>query len=83
MDEFGSTFPDVDPDTADIEDLWDAVESAIDGRPGWALLERAVCSTFTFHKEAIFRDLQNNAAAVADHPMVQLLAVGPGCARCR
>ncbi|MFM1723907.1 DUF3320 domain-containing protein [Rhodococcus sp. PAM 2766] len=77
MDEFGIDLPDVDPDTADIEDLWDAVESAIDGRPGWALLERAVCSTFTFHKEAIFRDLQNNAAAVADHPMVQLLAVGP------
>ncbi|NKW62110.1 DUF4011 domain-containing protein [Rhodococcus hoagii] len=34
MDEFGIDLPDVDPDTADIEDLWDAVESAIDGRRG-------------------------------------------------
>ncbi|WP_137725716.1 DUF3320 domain-containing protein [Prescottella subtropica] len=77
MDEFGIDLPDVDPDLSEIDGLWGAIGSLIGGRAGWALLDRVVCATFTFHKEAIFRDLQNNAAAVADHPMVQLLAVGP------
>ena len=53
-----------------------AVRRAV--RPtGWRVDETAVLSTFTFHKEVIYRDLRANEEAVADHPMVRLLAKGP------
>jgi len=36
-----------------------------------------VLATFSFHKEAIYRDLQENERAVLTDPMVQVLALGP------
>ena len=69
------------PTLDDLEDnsyraAADAVRGAIRGT-GWNIDETAVLSTFTFHKEVIYRDLRANEKAVVDHPMVRLLAEGP------
>lgn len=69
------------PTLDDLEDnsyraAVDAVGSAVRGTD-WKINETAVLSTFTFHKEVIYRDLRANEKAVADNPMVRLLAEGP------
>jgi hypothetical protein len=53
------------------------VKAAVAGRAGWEIEGRCVLTTFTFHKEAMYRDLVDNADQLADHPMVRLLALGP------
>ena len=58
----------------------EAVRRAVRGT-GWRVDETAVLSTFTFHKEVIYRDLRANEEAVAAHPMVRLLAEGPTSAQ--
>ncbi|SEL36759.1 Part of AAA domain-containing protein [Rhodococcus maanshanensis] len=77
MEDCGVTLPDVDPDVPDLLALTEGITHAIRGHAGWSIVDRIVCTAFTFHKEAIYRDLLANAQAVASHPMVQLLAVGP------
>lgn len=77
MEEYGITLPDVDPDAPDLHNLFSTVTQLTRTHSGWSVLDRAVCTNFTFHKESIYRDLLANGDAVAAHPMVQLLAVGP------
>ncbi|MGQ0433896.1 MAG: DUF3320 domain-containing protein [Microthrixaceae bacterium] len=55
----------------------DAIAPLITDRPGWSFHDRLVVSTFTFHKEAMYRDLLDNEGIVASHPLVQVLALGP------
>ena len=75
--DFGISLPTLD----DLEDnsyraAVKAVRQAVGGRD-WEVDDTAVLSTFTFHKEVIYRDLRANEEAVAQHPMVRLLAKGP------
>lgn len=58
-------------------EIADRVAEAIKVQKGWSIHDRAVLTNFTFHKEAMYRDLLDNAEAVAAHPMVQMLALGP------
>jgi very-short-patch-repair endonuclease len=53
------------------------VEERIGSRKGWSVLPRAVLSTFTFHKEAMYRDLLDNENELIESPLVQVLALGP------
>lgn len=43
----------------------------------WAVKKRAVLANFSFPKLAMYNDLRENSEAIGDHPLVQLLAVGP------
>jgi len=36
-----------------------------------------VLSTFSFHKEAMYRDLRDNFEQIAEHAIVSALAAGP------
>lgn len=53
------------------------VIAAVTGQKGWSVQDRTVLTTFTFHKEAMYRDLLDNDSVIASHPMVQMLALGP------
>ncbi|MXW95591.1 MAG: DUF4011 domain-containing protein [Acidimicrobiaceae bacterium] len=69
------------PALDDLEDIsYDtatkAVRKAVRGT-GWRIDKTAVLSTFTFHKEVIYRDLRANEEAVTGHKIVRLLAEGP------
>lgn len=58
-----------------------AAERSLQRQRGWTLSDRAVVSTFTFHKEAMYRDLEVNIDKVTASPLIQLLALGGGSKR--
>ncbi|PKW25732.1 DUF3320 domain-containing protein [Phycicoccus duodecadis] len=75
LNDFGVTLPTVeDPETADVEELLDAVRSAVAKKPGWMVSSDVTLSVFSFMKEAMYRDLLENAEAIAAHPVVTALA---------
>jgi very-short-patch-repair endonuclease len=61
----------------DVTDQLTLVGTAIKRQRGWSVNERVVLTSFTFHKEAMYRDLLENAEEIAENPLVQLLALGP------
>lgn len=73
--EFGVTLPVVD-DVSDmtVSSLLDQVSAAIAERRDWRVTEDVVLSAFSFQKEAMYRDLQANEAAITAHPLVSALA---------
>ena len=77
LNELGVELPGLDADEVDLPDLRAAIGAAIADRPGWAVLERAVLTTFSFHKEAMYRDLTDNASTILAHAQVQLIGLGP------
>ncbi len=77
MGELGIDLPELDADDPDLPGLRDRIAAAVSARPGWLVLERAVLTTFSFQKEAMYRDLTDNADTILANPHVQLLALGP------
>lgn len=75
MREFGIQLPNID-DVAELSvlDLLAKIRNAVSAEQGWTVEPTIVLSTFSFHKEAMFRDLQENEATVLDHPVVRALA---------
>lgn len=76
--EFGISLPTVEEfEEVGFAGIMRNVERLVQGRRGWSVAERAVLTTFTFHKEAMYRDLQVNEDLLVENPMVQVLALGP------
>ncbi len=75
--ERGISLPSLDElEDNDYQEVLESVRRAVRST-GSRIEETAVLSTFTFQKEVIYRDLRDNEATVANHPMVRLLANGP------
>ena len=77
MSELGVQLPDLDADDLDLAGLREGIGRAIGSRAGWTVLERSVLTTFSFQKEAMYRDLTDNADTILAHAHVQLLGLGP------
>ncbi|MEV6908674.1 DUF3320 domain-containing protein [Amycolatopsis sp. NPDC051071] len=76
--DFGILLPTVeDFEEAGFTGIMRDVERLVQGRRGWSVAARAVLTTFTFHKEAMYRDLQVNEDLLVGNPMIQVLALGP------
>jgi Protein of unknown function (DUF4011)/AAA domain len=75
--DFDVELPELDPDAFDVSAYLNEVEAGVRRRPGWSVQPRTVLTTFSFHKEAIYRDLLDHEEQVLAHPMVQLVALGP------
>jgi hypothetical protein len=75
MREFGIEFPNMD-DVGEfsVTDLLSRIRDTVSSEKGWSVESTVVLSTFSFHKEAMYRDLQENEAAVLAHPVVRALA---------
>jgi hypothetical protein len=72
---FGVEFPEIsDISEITITDLMTQIRRAVSIEKEWKVEPTVVLSTFSFHKEAMYRDLQENEAAVLDHPIVRALA---------
>ncbi|MFD6260455.1 DUF3320 domain-containing protein [Micromonospora chalcea] len=71
------TLPSVDEleDVAYADFLSD-VRAAVTGHAGWRVNDEVTLSYFSFAKEAMYRDLLDNEASVAGHPVIQGLATG-------
>lgn len=74
--DFSLQLPSVDEFTPDVDKLLLQVADLVSGRSGWAVEHRTVLTTFSFHKEAIYRDLEDHESSVIAHPIVQMLALG-------
>lgn len=75
LTEFGITLPKLeDPDAADIDELLTTIRRAVSSKPAWKVTEASTLSVFSFMKEAMYRDLLENSAAIESHDVVQALA---------
>lgn len=77
MAQFGVVLPGLaDPEDLSLQPLLAGVRSAIRGRDGWRVTEDVTLSYFSFHKEAMYRDLLENEDQIAQHPAIAALATG-------
>ena len=74
--DFGIHLNDLDPDVFDVFEVIEDVRSRIEAKDGWSVHYRTVLTTFSFHKEAIYRDLMDHQEVLLAHPMVQMMALG-------
>ncbi|WP_214403716.1 DUF3320 domain-containing protein [Pseudonocardia lacus] len=65
-----------DLDDIDPENVLGRFRSAVTRRRGWRVDDALVLSYFTFAKEAMYRDLLDNEARIAEHAGVTALASG-------
>lgn len=74
MRDFGIEIPALDdiPELS-VKDLMAEVRRAVSGKLGWTVEPTVVLSTFSFHKEAMYRDLLENEQTVLNHPVVRAL----------
>lgn len=76
--DFDLDLPTVDDFEKDgLEGVLQTVAALVAGRKGWSVEQRAVLSTFTFQKEAMYRDLLDNEDELVANSMIELLALGP------
>jgi hypothetical protein len=74
--DFGIELPTVDEEEFDLDAVLAEVDELVAGHPTWEVQRRLLISPFSFHKEVMYRDLLKNAEEVADHSLVQALALG-------
>jgi hypothetical protein len=75
MREFGVNLPVLDDfDESEPAEVLELVRAAVSGRQGWVVEDAVVLSLFSFHKEAMYRDLVDNEVAILGHPVVRALA---------
>ncbi|MGD9795933.1 MAG: DUF4011 domain-containing protein, partial [Acidimicrobiia bacterium] len=77
LSDFGIELPTAEGNDLSPQSVVEAVRKAIAGRKGWRVDDRVVLTTFTFHKEAMYRDLLDNAEIVEASPLIQAMAIGP------
>jgi hypothetical protein len=73
--EFGIELPELD-DEMSVPKLLAEVQQAVSSQHTWKVSARAVLSTFSFQKNAMYKDLKENEARILEHPLIQ--AIGPG-----
>ncbi len=77
--ELGIKLPEVgDDDSLDVSGFLAAVRHEVSGHSKWTVSERTVLSIFSFHKEAMYRDLRDNMDHIVEHAVVSALARDPG-----
>lgn len=76
--EFGVQWPSLedveDLRVSEILDLFRSAISKANDFKGWEILPEAHLATFSFTKEAMYKDLIDNEGIIADHPIVQAIA---------
>jgi hypothetical protein len=74
--------PTIDPEEPiDVAATLASVRGMLASQRDWTVDERVVLSTFSFHKQVMYRDLRDNFDRIMQHPIVASLAVEPGTAR--
>lgn len=68
--DFGVHLPPIEElDDSNLDSVFGAVRSAIRRQPGWEVEPTVLISCFSFHKEAMYRDLLDNEEIVLGHPL--------------
>ncbi len=72
------TFTEVEGEAPDLQAFFIQVAERIRNRVGWRLTNEIVLSLFSFEKLVMYHELNENAAAIAGHPLVQQLVTRQG-----
>jgi hypothetical protein len=76
LNQAGISLPALEPGAdLDVSRYWSDFTDTVAGRHGWHIEPAAVLTCLTFHKEAIYRDLQDNEERILAHPVVRALAI--------
>ena len=78
LKEFGIDLPTTeDIDGLSVSETLATIRAALERQrtfTGWSLRETTYLSTFSFAKESMYKDLDDNAATILEHPIVRALA---------
>ncbi|MCW2135581.1 DUF4011 domain-containing protein [Actinoplanes cyaneus] len=58
----------------DVDRFWSEFTDTVARRHGWHIERSVILTCLTFHKEAIYRDLQENEERILAHPVIRALA---------
>lgn len=75
--DFAIELPEFEVDDLNVSRVLPSVRRAVSDESGWTVDDRVVMSIFSFHKEAMYRDLEQNEAKIVANGMIQLMALGP------
>lgn len=75
--DFGIELPAFEDPDFTVEELTTQLRDAIAGEPDWSIDARSILMTFTFHKEAMYKDLADNEAQILASPLIQAMVLGP------
>ncbi|GAA2145041.1 hypothetical protein GCM10009760_33250 [Kitasatospora kazusensis] len=64
-------------DCTDVAAVLAAARAAVRRQDGWEVDERVVLGLFASHREAMYRDLQQNERLILAHPLVRAVGLGP------
>lgn len=64
-------------DCTDVTAVLAAARAAVRRQDGWEVGERVVLGLFASHREAMYRDLQQNEQLILAHPLVRAVGLGP------
>ncbi|KUL42104.1 DUF4011 domain-containing protein [Actinoplanes awajinensis] len=71
----GVTLPGLEPGAElNVSEFWAHFTDTVARRHGWHIERTVILTCLTFHKEAIYRDLQENEERILAHPVVRALA---------
>ncbi|MDP7724180.1 DUF3320 domain-containing protein [Mycobacterium sp. TY814] len=78
LKEFGIELPTTDDiEGLSVSQIFVTIRAKLErhrGFTGWSLREATYLATFSFTKEAMYKDLEDNEAVILQHPIVQALA---------
>jgi hypothetical protein len=72
--DFGIDLPPLPEDELNAEAYLSAVERAVRRQDAWSVSADVILGAFTFHKEAMYRDLLENEDKVASHSLVRAIS---------
>ncbi|MFC8916208.1 DUF3320 domain-containing protein [Streptomyces sp. NPDC057116] len=64
-------------DVTDLPAVFSAARAVAAQQKSWAVGERVVLGLFASHREAMYRDLEQNEDRILAHPLVRAVALGP------
>jgi hypothetical protein len=71
--------PELDPEEPLLmQPIFEAIRAKLAAYPAWSVEERVVLSTFSFHKEAMYRGPRDNFEQIVEHPIIRALASDAG-----
>lgn len=76
--DFGIGLPRLEEiDLAEPDSALGRFRSIFAQKPDWTVHPRLILGTFSFFKEVMFEDLKEHAETIADHELIQAIALGP------
>lgn len=75
--DFSIDLPEFDVEDLNVSSVIAGVRRAVSDESDWSVDERVVMSIFSFHKEAMYRDLEQNEEKIVANGMIQVMALGP------